>query len=401
MSDHVSGNSDAHGVALPKFASSPAAMAGFAVIGVIGLVVCFLTAGSADRAWGSYLLGMLYWFTLALGSMFLLLTFHASAAKWVTGFRRIMEVCSQGVWIQSLFALVFLLFGMNHVYEWAKPGFVMGERGTFVGFRNFWLSHARFFWFGILYLVAFSLAVWFLNSWSRNQDSSGEFKWFRKLVRLGSGGVPVLGLVGTSLGFDWFMSLDPYWGSTIYGAYVLAGGYLAALAFTSLLGHRERTGKLRDVVGDFEYHNLGKLLFAMVCFWAYLGYAQYMLMWIANMPEEIVWWLRRFEGEWRVVFWILIFGHFVVPFFALLRKVFKLQSGWMIIVAAYIMLMHLIDVAFLVLPSESIKGHIQLSDLAAVVGIGGIHLAFVLWRFNGVVVAPRGDPNFAAPVIAH
>ncbi|MBS2029934.1 MAG: hypothetical protein JST54_18680 [Deltaproteobacteria bacterium] len=399
--------SDDHGHAaappaeLPKFTSSPAMMGGAAVLGVIGLVVAWATAGSPARFWASYLTGMLYWMVLALGSMFMLLTFHAAAAKWVTGFRRIMEVCAQGVWLQSILGLIFVFFGASSIYKWMKPGFVYGEEGDILDFKMWWLNSSRFTVRSVIYVVVFSVTVYLLKTWSEKQDTSNDQKWFTNLVRLGSGGVPLVGLTATAMCFDWIMTLDPDWASTIYGAYVLAGGYLCALAFTALLAHQRREGVLKGVAGTFEFHNLGKLLFALVCFWAYLGYAQYMLMWIANLPEEIKWWLRRFDGEWRIVFWILIFGHFVAPFFMLLRKKFKLISGWMKFVAVYIMAVCFVDIAFLVLPSDSIHGQFQLSDLCAVIGIGGLHLAFISWRFNGVVVAPKGDPNFGAPVAVH
>jgi len=398
MSDH--GHAAAPPSELPKFTSSPAMMGGAAVLGLIGLVICFATT-NMDRAWGSFLTGMLFWMVTALGAMFMLLTFHAAAAKWVTGFRRIMEVTAQGVWLQSILGLVFVFFGASHVYKWMKPGFEYGEPGDILGFKIWWLNADHFRIRAVIYVAVFSLTVWLLNTWSKQQDASNDDKWFTRLVRLGSGGVPLVGLVGTAMAFDWIMSLDPDWASTIYGAYVLAGGYLSALAFTSFLAYRDREGALKGVAGTFEYHNLGKLLFTLVCFWAYLGYAQYMLMWIANLPEEIKWWLRRFDGEWRIIFWLLIFGHFVAPFFMLLRKKYKLNSGWMRFVAVYIMAICFVDIAFLVIPSDSIHGQFQLSDLGAVIGIGGLHLAFITWRFNGVVVAPKGDPNFGAPVAVH
>lgn len=406
MSDHGH-HEPALPAELPKFASSMGAVGAAAAVGVIGLIVAFATAGGMPRFWASYLLGFMYWMTVALGAMFMLLTFHASAARWVTGFRRIMEVSAQGVWLQGVLALIFVFFGAGSVYKWRNAAVwnkvldELREEHAVLGFKTWWLNAGTFTVRSVIYVVAFAVTVWLLNSWSRAQDTSNDPGYFTKLVRLGSGGVPILGLIGTAMSFDWLMSLDPDWASTIYGAYVLAGGYLAALALTAFLAHGRRDNVLRGVVGVFEYHNLGKLLFALVCFWAYLGYAQYMLMWIANMPEEIRWWLLRFEGEWRVFFWLLVFLHFIVPFLALLRKVAKLHSRWVMAVAVLILVNHFIDLSFLIIPSDSVHGTLQLSDVAAVLGVGGLHLAFVLWRMNGVVVAPRHDPNFGAPVAVH
>lgn len=406
MSDHGH-HEPALPAELPKFATSMGAVGAAAAIGVIGIVVGIISAGSGPRFWASYLLAFIYWFTIALGALFMLLTFHASAARWVTGFRRLMEVQAQGLYLQGVAALIFVFVGAGQVYKWRNAAVwskvldELKEEHAYLGFKNWWLNTTTFDVRSVLYVVLFAVAVFLLNGWSRAQDTSSDAGYFTKLVRLGSGGVPVLGLVGTAMAFDWVMSLDPQWGSTIYGAYLLAGGYMGAMALTTFLAHRRREAVLKGIVGTFEYHNLGKMLFMAVCFWAYLAYAQYMLMWIANLPEEVGWWLRRFEGMWRVVFWLLIFLHFVVPFLALMRRVAKLHTGWMVAMALLILFNHLLDCAFLIIPSESVHGTFQLSDAAMVVGLGGLHIAFILWRLNGVVVAPRGDPNYGAPVPVH
>lgn len=395
MSDHAPAAVPAE---LPRFGTSMVAVGVAALVGVVGLAVCFLAGGSSERAMHSYLLGVLYWLTIGLGSMFMLLTFHAAGARWVTGFRRVMETLASGVWIY-LILMIPVFMNLQKIFRWAKPGYKYGEEGSVLWFKEWWLEPTHFVTRGVIYLVSFAVAVYLLNAWSRAQDTSSDVRYFTRLVRLGSGGVPVLGLVGTAMAFDWIMSLDPDWGSTIFGAYVLAGAYLAALAVTVLVTHRVRGAELRGLVGQFEYHNLGKLLFTLVCFWAYLGYAQYMLMWIANLPEEIKWFIARTTGEWRPVFWLLVFSHFLVPFFALLPKAAKYTSGYVSAVAVLILANHFIDLTWLVLPS--LHDSVQLSDFAALVGVGGLHVAFVLWRFNGVVAAPKGDPNFGAPVAVH
>lgn len=390
MSDHapaVTGE-----VHLPKFDVPTSWIGAAAAIGVVGIGATLGAGG--ERATLSYLLGFSYWFTIAIGALFMLLAFNATAAVWVTGFRRMIEILATGVAVFiPLFAVIYMK--LPDIYPWARPGFGPVEPSIEFGFKKMWLDPTFFGARAMGYLAAFTAVSFIMLSWSRSLDESKNPATHTKMVRLGSMGLPVMGLFMSGAGFDWLMSLDPNWGSTIFGAYIVTGGFMGAMALVNILSHKMRYGVLKQATSTSQYHNLGKMLFAVICFWAYVAFSQFMLMWIANLPEEITWYLARMDDYWMPVFWMLVFGHFLAPFFLLLRKAVKMNSAVMPWIAGLIMFNHFVDLSWIIIPS--MKGaHYAWTDFAAVIGVGGIFLAFVMFQFRGKQVAPKGDPGFIA-----
>jgi hypothetical protein len=190
------------------------------------------------------------------------------------------------------------------------------------------------------------------------------------------------------------MSLDPHWYSTIFGVYVFAGSTMGILALLVLLGIAfERRGPLAGVVTAEHYHDLGKLLFAFVVFWAYIGFSQFMLIWYANMPEETIWYRHRLEHGWERVTVALVLGHFVLPFFFLLSRDVKRRRGTLAAAALWLLAMHYVDLYWLVMPavSESFRPHWL--DLVTLVGVGGLALGAFGWLVRRPALVPVADPR--------
>ncbi len=193
------------------------------------------------------------------------------------------------------------------------------------------------------------------------------------------------------------MSLDPGWYSTIYGVYSFSGGLVAAIAFlavaTVLL---RRSGPLAGRLSAEHLHDLGKLLFAFTAFWAYIGFSQYLLMWYGNIPEETAWYRHRLEGGWLAASVALAAGHFVVPFFFLLPRATKRDARALVAAAVWMLLMHLVDVYWLVVPD--VHGHPAapgVLDAAALLAVGGSFLAAYGWLLCRRALVPVGDPRLA------
>jgi hypothetical protein len=154
----------------------------------------------------------------------------------------------------------------------------------------------------------------------------------------------------TLVAFDWISSLEPEWYSDIFGIYIFAGAFLGGLAATSIaVVHLMDRGRLPGVRPDHLY-NLGGFIFAFTVFWSYIGFAQYMLMWYANMPEEIFWYQQRIEGPWLGMVGLLALVHFVVPFFALIPRDTKGHPRRLRRAAVVILIAHFLDLYWLVFP---------------------------------------------------
>jgi hypothetical protein len=196
------------------------------------------------------------------------------------------------------------------------------------------------------------------------------------------------------------MSLDPRWFSTIFGVYYFAGSALGFFALLPIVVYvTQRTGRLRAFISTEHYHDLGKFAFAFTVFWAYIAFSQFMLIWYANIPEETEWFLKRTTGQWTGMSWMLLVGHFILPFLMLISRVPKRRGGLLVLPAVWILAMHWMDIYWLSMPElpHGAPGVIPFSilDVTCLVGIGGILMGATLLRVRGVSLMPRRDPRLA------
>jgi hypothetical protein len=190
------------------------------------------------------------------------------------------------------------------------------------------------------------------------------------------------------------MSLDKLWYSSIFGIYVFAGGFVAAIGLVTVLSARIWSGE--HAQGWFtrnHFHALGRMMFAFTVFWAYNAFFQAMLIRIANKPEEVTFFLARDHGVWRALIYVLILGRFALPFLVLMPRKPKFDPPLMSSIGWWILAMHLVDVYWLVIPSQ-VPGGQPLSwlDLAALAAVVGAAVAVAARRQRDVAVVPVGDP---------
>jgi hypothetical protein len=191
------------------------------------------------------------------------------------------------------------------------------------------------------------------------------------------------------------MSQDPHWYSTIFGVYIFAGGLVSIMAFLTVISlNLRRRAILAESITEEHYHDLGKLMFAFMVFWAYVAFSQYFLIWYANIPEETVWFHHRYQGSWKYVTLLIAFGYFVIPFILLISRGTKRNLKFMRVMAIWLLFMHWVDLYWIVMPNFSKQSAmISWMDISAMVGIGGIFM-WLFWRkfFAGALV-PVNDPR--------
>jgi hypothetical protein len=244
------------------------------------------------------------------------------------------------------------------------------------------------------------LAVWLasyrlLVGGSLRQDATKDPRVNLRARRFAPAFMALFALSTTVLAFDWISSLEPEWYSDIFGVYLFAGTFLAGLAATSLtVVALKRAGRLARVSGDHLY-NLGALLFAFTVFWSYIAFAQYMLIWYANLPEEVTWYALRFGGAWGALTLLLALVHFVVPFFALITSDAKADPARLQRVALVVLGAHLLDLYWLIVPSLRRGVLLSWPELAfAALFLGGGAL-WLIWAFSRGADMPVGDPFLA------
>ena len=368
-------------------------------IGAGGLALTLLggIVGDPRRVLFAYVVAFVYWLGLALGVLILLGALHASNAKWSVVLRRFLESIPAAL---PVFVVLFLpiLFGMRHLFPWVDVGALDGELRHLVEHKLPYLNVRFFVERAVLYFVLWIGVAHVLRAWSVRQDTEGGFTLTRWQRRLGAGSLPFLALTMTFAAFDWMMSLDPRFFSTIFGVYWFAGSFMGAFALTIIAAAatRDDPNQFGAYLNLEHFHSLGKFLLAFVAFWAYIAFSQFMLIWIANIPEEVPWYVLRINGGWFWVGAFLVVFQFLVPFFLLLSRPLKRDPRRLAGLAAWLLLAHWVDLYWVIMPRLHEGGpRPALWDLTAFVGVGGIAIAFALFRMRGVVAVPVRDPYLA------
>ena len=215
------------------------------------------------------------------------------------------------------------------------------------------------------------------------------------LRRVSAPGMILFAFSLTFASVDWIMSLDAHWFSTMFGVYVFSGSLLGALALFMVIVVVFRQRRILNGIITIEHINdLGRLMFAFTVFWAYIGFSQYFLIWYGNIPEETFWYLNRWEGSWKIVSMLILFGHFILPFAALLTRASKRNIGVVTSMGLWILLMHWIDMYWLVMPNLHPHGvHLTWMDITTVLGIGGIFMGVFWYQFSSKALVPVNDPR--------
>ncbi len=323
--------------------------------------------------------------------------FHAFGAKWVVVIRRPIEAMGTSV---LLFAVLFvpILLGLKHLYSWVDPPSTLPRDVLkLLEHKKPYLNQPFFIARTVFYFLMFALVAGRLFRLSTKQDEVGGIDLTRSQRAFGTGMLPLMSLVFTFAAFDWLMTLNPLWYSTIFGVYFFAGSFVSVFAILAIASHRARgTNEFGAYVSIEHVHNIGKLMLSFVAFWAYVAFSQFMLIWIASLPEEIQFFLPRLKGEWAVVGWILILGHFLIPFGALLSRSLKRNRAKLAVVAVWILVVHFIDVYWLVLPTLSPERlGFHWTTITAFLGVGLLSVAFTVWRMRGRFAIPVKDPYLA------
>jgi hypothetical protein len=375
--------------------------------GVVALAACAYGAiASPDAFFRGYLFAYVFFAGLTLGCLAIVMLQHLTGGAWGIPIRRILE---SGTRTLPLIAVLFLpiALGMKHLYSWSRPEEV--AKDALLQAKEAYLNVPFFLARAAFYFAVWIAIAYFVNRWSLEQDRASSRALTRRLQILSAGGLVAYGLTMTFASIDWVMSLEPHWFSTMYGVLYIAGQALNALAFVTaalvlMSGEEPFSGFVRPAY----YHDLGKLLLAFVMFWSYVAFAQYLIIWAGNLPEEIPWYLRRLNGGWGWVGGALIVLHFALPFLLLLPEAANRNSRILVAVAGLVVLMRFVDVYWLVRPvftqasasAASARFQIHWLDLAASIGIGGVWLAVFLWQLDERPLLPVNDPEFVE-ALAH
>jgi len=360
---------------------------GFAFV-LLGIVV------SPRQAYMSYLVAYATVLGTVLGALMLVMMSHLVSARWYVVLRRLTEAVAGTL---PVLALLFIpiLAGLRRIYPWAMPPeHTSRELRAEIVKKAAYLNVPFFVTRAVAYFAIWLAISWLLRRWSLLQDREGGVRhtiWSR---RLSAGGAPFLAIAVTFASFDWLMSLTPAWWSAVYGVYYFAGAFVAGISLVALLAMlAERSGVLAGHVGDEHFGALGMLLLTFVFFWAYIAFAQFLIIWIGDIPAEAAWYIARLHGGWGRTGLALLTFHFALPFLLLLPRDLKRRPRAMAAIGTMLLIMHYFDVYWLAMPELHADGPIiHWLDLASLAAVIGCTTACGCWLFQRGAPVPIGDP---------
>lgn len=430
------------------------------------MIVTLCAIGSVrwrERLEASYLVGFAFFLSITIGALFFVILQHLVKAGWSVVVRRVAEGISLNV---GLCVLLFLpIIGMaGKLYPWMQwetggaHGAAHGEPGPAHDVpppgtppthdaphggahpfapdaavpdhvltrsspdgmsadahlvhpaphasKRWYLSFTQFLVrMGIYFAIWWVLANYFFAK-SVAQDATGDLAVTNRLQAMSPAAMILFALTCAFVGFDLLMSMDPSWYSTMFGVYWFAGCAAASLATLVLaLYFLQRQGLIREVTPE-HYHDVGKLMFAFIVFWAYVSYSQFMLIWYGNIPEEVAWFQRRISNGWLAVSAWLIIGHFVIPFLCMISRYPKRHPHLLALGAGWVLFVHYTDLMWIVLPQppdflaslgrEAVRGSpVPLLDLGVFLALGGVFVWKLARNLKGVSLIPERDPRLA------
>lgn len=380
-------------------------------LGIGGIAMIIWAAGAyfnTEQALISWLLGFIFWGGIGLGSLGILMLQYLTGGAWGVVIRRILEAGTRTLPIIIILFIPLAIGVYTHsFYEWthmAADDPMIAKRGIYL-LPWFWIVRAA------IYFFLFGVMVYLLNKWSAEQDKTNTVEESRlvleKASRFSGPTLVIYALTVTFAVVDWVMTLDPHWFSTIWGLLFVAGWALSCFCFVVvLLAYLWDKAPMDRVLGKRHFHDIGKLMLALVMVWAYFNFSQFLIIWAGNLPEETGWFLSRMKGFWGYIGVGLIVFHFAFPFLVLLQQDFKRKARWLAGLAIFILAMRALDMFYLIGPSVRVAGggleqgasSGSWLDPVALAAVGGIWL----WWFFGELlkrpIVPAKDPYFEGAI---
>ncbi|MEM6702796.1 MAG: hypothetical protein AAF690_08840 [Acidobacteriota bacterium] len=380
----------------------PAALAGVqraalavGVLGTLGLIAGFVL--QPERFFQSYLVGWFYWLAISLGCLGWSMIQHLTGGTWALVLRRTFEAGTKTLPLLLVLALPFL-FGMNYIYPWARPEAIddslIQAKAAYLNVPFFWVRVA--ICFGIWLALTYAL-----NRNSQKQDATGDPKSTVAMRMISGPGLVLLVVSGSFTSWDWLMSTDPHWFSSLYGFWFISSTALAGLCFGTIWAwwlHKRQP--MQGVFKTRHFHDYGKLTLALTMFWAYMTLSQFLITYSGNVPEFTIWYLHRNDHGWKIFTVLLVIFHFFVPFLILLSAKIKQQPGRLVMIAFYMLFMRWMDLYWQAAPNFHKHLTFHALDLAAIAGVGGLWVWFFIHQLQKHTLLPLNDP-FMEEVLGH
>jgi len=361
------------------------------MVGIAGIIFCVIGGVLNLRDFlRGYLVAYMFWTGLSLGCMALLMVQYLSGGFWGLCIRRILEAGAKNLALMFVLFLPILIL-RHDLYRWMNDPSLTHE--------NYWyLTQGKWIFRWIFYFLIWGLLTYELCRRGNRQDAPIPAATYPRFQGLSGAGLVLYSLTASFAAVDWIMSLDPNWGSTMYGLIFLVGQGLSALCFSIImLTILTRYRPFDRIIKPMQFHDIGKLTLAFVMLFAYFSFSQWLIIWSGNLPDEISWYLQRIRGAFGWIIIGIILLHFALPFALLLSRDRKRAGRRLIPIAILLMVMRLVDIYWYTIPNFRDARLFSIWYLAAPIGLGGLWLYAFFFNFRKRPLLPLYEtqmPNF-------
>jgi len=378
----------------------------FALIGVglVGTIAGFFMDHSEhhQQFWANLLVNGFFFFAIAIAALFMLALQYATESAWGVVTKRVYEAVMSYIPVGSIFLLIVLIAGslhLNHLYHWmdpevAKHDELIANKGAFLNLPFFWVRT-------LVYIATFILFARSFRKRSLLEDQVGGTDIHFKNYRQGALFLVFFAVFSSTLSWDWLMSIDTHWFSTLYGWYVFSGMWVSAIIVIILtVFYLQSQGHLK-VVNESHIHDLGKWLFAISFLWSYLWFFQFMLIWYSNIPEEVTYFMFRIE-HYKVPFFLMFAINFVLPMLFLMSRESKRQRTLLTIIALVLFIGHWFDTYLLVMPGTMFaEQHYGILEVGMFLAFLGLFMFVVLRALTKAPLMPVHHPYLEESIHHH
>lgn len=374
-------------------------------VGLVSMIAGIFINDDTDhhqRTFANLLVNSFFFFSISLGALFFLAVQYAANAAWAIVFKRIFEAVSSFLPVGSVLLLVVFLLGffhVHHLYHWMDADAVAHDE--LLQHKQPYLNMPFFLIRAIVFLGGWVFYQQWARKRSLEEDLNGGLTLYRRNITAAAGFLVFFGFTSSVAAWDWIMSIDAHWFSTLFGWYVFSGMWISALITIILVMiHLKKRGYL-EYVNDSHIHDIGKWMFAISLLWTYLWFAQYMLIWYANIPEEVTYYYQRFE-QYKGIFWTMMLINFVFPILLLMSRDAKRHTGFLTIVGMIIFISHWVDVFVMVMPGTvGDKWGIGFLEIGMFMLFLGFFISFILAQLAKADLLVKNHPLLEESIHHH
>lgn len=368
-------------------------------IGIVTIGISFATG--YEQTWSNLMHANFYFMAIALGGLFFYSIQYAAEVGWSVSVIRIMQAMSQYLWFPGIVMLLLLIFARHHIWHWTheelfietlangqpNPEYdkILAGKQGFLNLPFFTIRMFAYFiiWYGFARLLRREALL---------EDQHGGVAHYQKSRKYGATFLVLFAITSSMSAWDFVMSIDAHWFSTLFGWYTFAGIFISSLCTLALILVYLRKSGYMQHVNDSHLQDVGKFMFAFSVFWTYLFFAQYMLIWYANLPEEVTYFMERFDN-YRVIFWANFFINFIFPFLILMTRDAKRKLNVLLVMGCVLFIGHWIDTFVMIIPGTMHEHwHLGWHEIGTTLGFMGVFIFIVFSSLAKAPLLPKNHP---------